>query len=202
MDFLENHIEALIFASPEPIKPQEIRNCLSSLLDAEIPVADVEKALESLLEKYDRTEFAFRIYPVAGGYQFQTKSEYLGIVAILLKQRSKKKLSKSALETLAIIAYRQPISKSEVEKIRGVSSDYAVQKLLEKELIVIRGKADTPGRPLLYGTSERFMEYFGINTLEELPQPKDFAIPDPENPLAGKPDENQGSLFDAPEEEN
>jgi segregation and condensation protein B len=92
----------------------------------------------------------------------------------MLKQQSKKRLSTSAMETLSIIAYKQPISKPEVENIRGVNCDYAIQKLLDKGLIEIQGKSDSVGRPMLYGTSPKFMEYFGINDLTELPTPKDF----------------------------
>jgi segregation and condensation protein B len=93
----------------------------------------------------------------------------------MLKQQSRRRLSNSALETLSIIAYKQPVIKSEIEKIRGVNCDYSIQKLLEKELIEIRGKSDAVGRPLIYGTSAKFMEYFGINDLKDLPTPKDFA---------------------------
>ena len=110
-----------------------------------------------------------------GGYQFLTKPAYQASIGILLKQQSKKRLSNSALETLSIIAYKQPITKSEAEQIRGVNCDYAIQKLLEKELVEVKGKSDGVGRPLMYGTSPRFMDYFGINDLKELPTPKDFS---------------------------
>ena len=93
----------------------------------------------------------------------------------MLKQQSQKRLSTAQLETLSIIAYKQPISKSEMEQIRGVNCDYSVHKLLEKELIIITGKSTGLGRPLLYGTSQKFMDYFGINDIKDLPQPKDFS---------------------------
>ena len=115
-----------------------------------------------------------------GGFQFLTKPAYQASIGILLKQQSKKRLSKSALETLSIIAYKQPVTKAEMEQIRGVSCDYTVQKLLEKELVEIRGKSEGVGRPILYGTSPKFMDYFGINDLKELPTPKDFAVPENE----------------------
>jgi len=105
----------------------------------------------------------------------------------MLKQQSKKRMSNSALETLSIIAYKQPITKSEIEQIRGVNCDYSVQKLLEKELIEIKGKSASVGRPLIYGTSNNFMEYFGINDLKELPTPKDFA---PEENVIGEQSED------------
>jgi segregation and condensation protein B len=175
LKFLESHIEALIFCASEPIQVRDIQACVAEMLDAEVPDEDIELALKNLIRKYDDDRFSFRIYRLGGGYLFKTKPEFQPIIGVWLKHTSKKQLSKAALETLAIIAYQQPITKGEIEQIRGVSSDYAVQKLLDKELIIIKGKADTVGRPVLYGTSEKFMEHFGINSLDELPQPKDFA---------------------------
>ena len=113
-------------------------------------------------------------YNVANGYQFLTKKEYHAVISLLQVQRSKKKLSPAALETLAIIAYKQPVTKLEIEQIRGVNSEYSIQKLLEKELITIVGKSETVGRPILYSPSQQFMDYFGINNLNELPQIKEF----------------------------
>ena len=141
----------------------------------EIAVGDVLESIEAINEQLNDTGFACQIYAIGGGYQFLTKPEYQDTVSVYLKQKSKKKLSASALETLAIIAYKQPITRSAMEQIRGVGCDYAVQKLLEKELIEIKGKADTIGRPVLYGTSQKFMDYFGINHIKDLPQLKDFA---------------------------
>jgi segregation and condensation protein B len=174
MDFLANHIEALIFCSPNPVKPEEIKNAMSEMFEADIPAEDIAATIAKLEEKYTSEEYAFQIYQMGGGYQFLTKPAYQSSIGILLKHRSKKRLSTSALETLSIIAYKQPITKSQVEQIRGVNCDYAVQRLLEKELVEIKGKSDAIGRPILYGTSEKFMEYFGINNLKDLPIPKDF----------------------------
>ena len=106
-------------------------------------------------------------------YQFLTKKKYHPIVNQLQAHRSKKKLSQTAIETLAIIAYKQPITKLEIEQIRGVNCDYTIQKLLEKELITITGKADTVGKPILYSTSSIFMDYFGINSIADLPRSKE-----------------------------
>lgn len=175
MDFLQNHIEALIFCSPSPIKVSDIIACLSEMFGAEVPEADVIGAIQRLEEKYQQDEYSFQLNKAAGGYQFLTKPAYQASIGIMLKQQSKKRLSTSAMETLSIVAYKQPISKTEVENIRGVNCDYAVQKLLDKGLIEIKGKADTIGRPMLYGTTQKFMEYFGISDLTELPTPKDFA---------------------------
>ncbi len=144
------------------------------MFGTDIPEADITGALERLKKKYESDEFAFQLNKTAGGYQFLTKPAYQASIGILLKQQSKKRLSNSAMETLSIIAYKQPISKTDVENIRGVNCDYAVQKLLDKSLVQILGKARTVGRPILYGTSPKFMEYFGINDLSELPTPKDF----------------------------
>lgn len=180
MDFLGQHIEALIFCAQKPIKLAEIKACLSEMFEADIPEADIKKALEGILEKYADNSYPFEVIKSGGGYQFLTKPAYQASISILLKQQSKKRLSTSALETLSIIAYKQPVTKSEIEQIRGVNCDYSVQKLLEKELIEIKGKSDSIGRPLLYGTSDMFMDYFGINDLKDLPTPKDFAQPENE----------------------
>lgn len=174
MDFLQNHIEALVFCSPSPIKVVDIKSCLSEMFNADVPEEDILGAIQRIEEKYGAEEHSFQLFKAAGGYQFLTKPAYQASIAIMLKQQSKKRLSTSAMETLSIIAYKQPISKTEIENIRGVNCDYAVQKLLDKNLIEIVGKADTIGRPMLYGTTSKFMEYFGINELTELPVPKEF----------------------------
>ena len=143
------------------------------MFNADVPEEDIMGAIQRLEEKYQHEDFSFQLFKAAGGYQFLTKPAYQASISILLKQQSKKRLSTSAMETLSIIAYKQPISKTEIENIRGVNCDYAVQKLLDKGLIEITGKADTIGRPMLYGTTMKFMEYFGISDLNELPIPKE-----------------------------
>ena len=189
MDFLGNHIEALIFCAPKAIKTEDIQSCLSEMFEADVPMKDIEKGLEAIAEKYSSEEFPFEVVKSGGGYQFLTKPAYQASIGILLKQQSKRRLSASAMETLSIIAYKQPVTKSEIEQIRGVNCDYTVQKLLEKELVEIKGKSESVGRPLLYGTSDKFMDYFGINDLKDLPTPKDFA--NPENEIGdSKPEEH------------
>jgi segregation and condensation protein B len=153
---------------------EEIQKCLTEMFESEIPKEHILQAIVSLQDKYRNEEYSFGLDHLGGGYQFLTKPAYQVSVSILLKHQSHKRLSTAQLETLSIIAYKQPVTKTEVEHIRGVSCDYSIQKLLEKELITIKGKSDNVGRPLLYGTSEKFMEYFGINQLADLPQPKDF----------------------------
>ena len=175
MDYLANHIQALVFCSPKPITEEEIQDCLKEMFDADVPGEDITSGLDTIKQKFLAEDFAMELVKSGGGYQFLTKPAYQASIGILLKQQSKKRLSNSALETLSIIAYKQPITKSEAEQIRGVSCDYSIQKLLEKELIEIQGKSEGVGRPLLYGTSQKFMDYFGINDLKELPTPKDFS---------------------------
>ena len=178
MDFLHRHIEALIFCAPAPLAVSEISKCLNEMFAAEVPLDHIESAIYDLRKKYNQEDFAFSLEHLGGGYQFLTKPAYQTSIGILLRQQSQKRLSTAQLETLSIVAYKQPITKGEIEQIRGVNSDYSVQKLLEKELIEIKGKSEGVGKPLIYGTSEKFMEYFGINSIKDLPQPKDFSQPE------------------------
>ncbi len=178
MDFLHRHIEALIFCAPEPLTVAEIAKCLSEMFGAAVPLVHIELAISDLREKFSQADFSFSLEHLGGGYQFLTKPAYQASISILLRQQSQKRLSAAQLETLSIIAYKQPVTKGEIEQIRGVNSDYSVQKLLEKELIDIKGKSENVGKPLIYGTSEKFMEYFGINSIKDLPQPKDFSQPE------------------------
>lgn len=175
MNQLEQHIEALIFSSEHSINTDEIKTVLEAVYETEVALPVIEQAIEAIRNKYSDAELALELVRINNGYQFLTKPTYHKVINQLQLQRSKKKLSQAALETLAIIAYRQPITKLEIEQIRGVNCDYTVQKLLEKELISISGKAETVGKPILYGTSELFMDYFGINSTAELPQLKDIA---------------------------
>ena len=145
------------------------------MFDADVPEKDINKAIDELSNKYLDDQYSFNVVKSGGGYQFLTKPAYQGSISILLKQQAKRRLSASAMETLSIIAYKQPVTKGDMEQIRGVNCDYTVNKLLEKGLVEIRGKGDSIGRPILYGTSQRFMDYFGINDLNELPTPTDFS---------------------------
>lgn len=174
MEFLKQHVEALIFASPQPVAVAELKAVAEEAFQTEVKVADIQQAIEALKEQYQAAHFSFELLEIAGGWQFLTKGAYHSTVALHLRQAQKKRLSQAALETLAIIAYKQPVSRPEVEEIRGVNCDYALQKLLEKELVFIAGRSEGPGRPLLYGTTEKFMDYLGINSLMDLPKPKDF----------------------------
>ncbi|PWS29387.1 SMC-Scp complex subunit ScpB [Pedobacter yonginense] len=172
---INQHVEALIFSSIQSISVQEIILALNAVFDEEIVENQVFESIDYLQEKFSAEDSAIGLVDLNNGYQFLTKKQYHETVNQLQLHRSKKKLSQAAMETLAIIAYRQPITKLEIEQIRGVNSDYSVQRLLEKELISIDGKAETPGRPILYSTSSLFMDYFGLNNLTQLPQLKDIA---------------------------
>lgn len=176
MDALTKHIEALIFCAKEPISINDIIACISEIFEAEMEPETIQEAVDSLVNKYESDEHTFGIFSMAGGYVFLTKPAFQHSISVLLKQSAKKRLSTAALETLAIIAYKQPITKAEVEQIRGVNCDYAIHKLLEKELVEMKGKSEGVGRPVLYGTSERFMDYFGINSIKDLPMPKDISL--------------------------
>ncbi|TWR31657.1 SMC-Scp complex subunit ScpB [Mucilaginibacter pallidiroseus] len=173
MENVEQYIEALIFASEQGIRTEEILYCLQAAFDHEFTVQEAEQHIACIRAKYLDHAFAIEVVKINNGYQFLTKKRYHAVISLLQLQRSKKKLSQAALETLAIIAYKQPVTKTDVEQIRGVNCDYSIQKLLEKELIAITGKSETVGKPILYGTSNLFMDYFGINDIAELPQLKD-----------------------------
>ncbi len=174
MNSLESKVESLIFCSPKPIKIVDIIKTFKVSEKEHYSEESILKCIKKIQKKFSDIKFSFEIVESGGGYQFLTKNEFSKLTEILLKQQSRRRLSISALETLSIIAYKQPVTKSEVEKIRGVNCDYTIQKLLEKELINIDGKSDKVGRPLIYSTSERFMDYFGINNLDQLPTIKDF----------------------------
>jgi segregation and condensation protein B len=168
------HIEALIFASDKALSAAEITELINTALGFIEDRADneqVQVAIDGIKEKYDSEFYAFELKQSGGGWQFLTKPEYHKTVALINGDKFIKRLSTASLETLSIIAYKQPITKSEIESIRGVNCDYAVQKLLEKDLVIISGRnEDAVGKPLIYSTSKSFMDYFGINSADELPK--------------------------------
>ncbi|MEO6949010.1 MAG: SMC-Scp complex subunit ScpB [Ginsengibacter sp.] len=171
------HIESLIFASDRPLAEEDILRLLNSALGFIEDIAtseQVEAAISAIAEKYDSEFYSFEVVKSGGGWQFLTKPEYHKTIAQLNGDKFLKKLSSASIETLSIIAYKQPVTKSEMELIRGVNCDYAVQKLLEKDLVVIAGRReDSPGKPLIYTTSKSFMDYFGINSPADLPKIKE-----------------------------
>ncbi len=177
MKNLHLHVEALVFTAKQPITIKEMRDSLFTVTGDTIEESRILAAIDLLKRKYNDEEKSLYAYDLAyinGGYTFLTKPAFHETVSALIDIKAKKRLSTAAMETLSIIAYKQPITKSGIELIRGVNCDYAVQKLLEKNLVAILGRSDAPGRPLLYGTSEFFMDYFGIGSVDELPKLKDI----------------------------
>jgi len=169
------HVEALIFASERPLTQIEMTEIIGQAVELPIELDRIATCVEAIREKYLAEYYPFELKEIGGGYQFLTKKEYHKTVLQINGDKHIKKLSTAAMETLAIIAYKQPITKSEVEYIRGVSADYSIQKLLEKELIVISGRnEEMVGKPLIYTTSKNFMDYLGINSPAQLPQLKDI----------------------------
>lgn len=185
-DQYQNFIEALIFASDKGITISEIQMIFTEMPETAITEEEINVCLQQIQTKFLDNNVTLELVQINGGYQFLTKKEYFPIIKLLHKYRSKKALSQAALETLAIIAYKQPVTKLDVEQIRGVNCDYSIQKLLDKELITISGRSHTVGKPLLYAASDMFMDYFGINSSADLPKLKDLV---PENNEIGSPHE-------------
>jgi segregation and condensation protein B len=172
------HIEALIFASDKPLTSMELTELINNafgFMEEKLTLEQIQTSLDGIIEKYASEFYPFEVRESGGGWQFLTKRDFHKTVAQLNGDKFLKRLSSAALETLSIIAYKQPITKGEIESIRGVSSDYSIQKLLEKELIIISGRnEDMPGKPLVYSTSKTFMDYFGINSAADLPKLKEI----------------------------
>ncbi len=217
---LERYVEALLFASEQPVTTKELTECLQKVFavdqkgitklsevspevsgdskkeenvqdEQETTINEdlLQDVINGLITKYSAENYSFELRKIGGGFQFLTKAPYHESISILLNLKEKKRLSAAALETLSIIAYKQPITKSEIEQIRGVSADYSIHKLLEKDLIEIAGKRDSAGNPVLYEVSQTFLEYFGINSTSDLPQPKEVE-PNTEN-VVGENSETQ-----------
>ena len=177
MDNIYNSIvEALIFSSDEPLKSDEIIRAIKGIDGEEIAITgeEIEEVVANINILLAEAQRPFKIMKIAGGFSFSTKHEFAKYIGYLSNEKSKRRLSQSALETLAIIAYKQPITKPEIEMIRGVNADYIMNTLLEKSLISISGRAETVGRPLLYGTTDEFLKYFGLNKLTDLPKPREI----------------------------
>ena len=162
-------VEALIFASDTPVPENRIKNIVE-----ELSVSQIEEIVEELNAEYKERQNAFQITRIGGGYQFVTRPQFSKYIKKYYKGRSRSRLSRAGLEALAIIAFKQPISRPEIDAIRGVNSDGVVRTLLERNLIYISGRSENIGRPLLYSTSSEFLKYFGINDVSELPKPKEI----------------------------
>jgi len=170
---IKNIVEALIFASDEEITTKEIKDLLDGF-KISVSLKEVDASIEELNSDYEQNSNAFEILKLAGGYVFATRKKFSHFLGKLSAETQRKKLSQSAIETLAIIAYKQPITRTEIEFVRGVNVDYIVNSLLERDLITIKGRADGPGRPILYGTTASFLKVLGLNALEDLPKLKEI----------------------------
>lgn len=174
MNVVALHIESLIFTGNPSISFDELKGAIEDSFEIKLADDELNAHIKQLMDKYASADYAMEIVEVSGGFRFMTKGAYHHTIGIYLRQNTHKKLSKSALETLAIVAYKQPVTKSEIESIRGVNSDYTIQKLLEKDLVEISGRSMGPGKPLLYITTQKFMDYFGLKSLDDMPKLKDF----------------------------
>jgi len=183
-EYVRSTVEALILASPEPIPSRKITRVLE-----DVNSSQVNKAISALNEKYAESGSSFRIRELAGGYQVYILPEYVGYVEELFTRRRKLRLTRAALETVAIVAYRQPVTKSEIEHIRGVASDGVLHNLLEKGMVTIMGRANTVGKPLQYGTTSEFLKFFGLNNITDLPKMSEI-----EELISSNEDQNQTEL--------
>lgn len=200
--YIQKVIEALLFVSDKPVMLEQFKDVFDSLGPGEI-----RSAIQELKNEYENQKRGMVIVEIAGGYQMLSSSEYVSYIRKFFKTRVKEKLSLPALETLAIVAYKQPVSRAEIEIIRGVNSDGVMTHLADKGLVKIVGRKDAPGRPFIYGTSKLFLEYFGLKSLSDLPKLENissFALPQPapEAPVAAsgetlaqeQPSESQAEL--------
>lgn len=158
-------VESLILAAPEPLQGKKIADLLDDFNSSK-----VSKAVAELNDRYVESGSSFRIRELAGGYQFFIMPEFTGYVQEMFARTRKLRLTRAALETLAIVAYKQPVTKTEVELIRGVASDGVIHNLMEKKMLTIKGRAETVGKPLQYGTTDEFLKFFGLNKLVDLPK--------------------------------
>ncbi len=172
-DNFKNIVESLIFASEEEITSKQIRDILVAF-NIKVDTKSIDQSVDDLNEDYKRSLSSFEIIKIAGGYQFSSRKEYGVYVGKLFDEKQKKRLSQSSIETLAIVAYKQPITRSEIEFIRGVNVDYIINSLLERNLVTIAGRATTPGKPILYSTTPTFLKVIGLNSLEDLPKLKEI----------------------------
>lgn len=177
-------VEALILASPEPLPAKKIAEIVEDLTPAK-----VGRAVSELNNRYLEAGSSYRVRELSGGFQFYLIPEFTGYVDELLTRRRKMRLTRASLETLAIIAYKQPVTKSTVEHIRGVASDGVIHNLLQKNMVSIKGRADTVGKPLQYGTGDEFLKFFGLNNLDDLPKMSEI-----EELITSREAENQTEL--------
>ena len=169
MDNLKQTLEAILFTCDEPISPAKLKD----VCGGEPKPEEIKEALAQLKVEYDQAPRAFSLEEIAGGYQLLTRPQYADILSNLKKAKAERKLSVAALETLAIIAYKQPIKRVDVEAIRGAQSGELIRALMERNLVKIAGRDELPGSPLMYGTTKDFLDTFGLKSVEELPRPEE-----------------------------
>lgn len=172
---LSSVIEALIFSSPEPISWEKISSIVQeSEEELQLDRSVILEIVDQLNQRFEENDLSFRIEELGGGFTFTTQPRFHPWLSIFQHENAYRKLSQSAIESLAIVAYRQPITKPEIDQIRGVDSGYIIRQLLEKMLVKVAGRADSPGKPLLYKTTDHFLKHFGINSVKELPKPREI----------------------------
>lgn len=175
LDLILAPIEAMLVSSDRPLKPGALIDALSVHRDWKVSETELSDAIDTLNQQYNETGRAFSIERVSGGYRMMTQAEHAPVIAAMHRSRATTRLSKPALETLAIIAYRQPITRAELEAIRGVACGEVVRTLMERRMVKITGRAEELGRPMLYGTTTQFLDTFGLSSVKDLPKPEEFA---------------------------
>lgn len=170
---LDRAVEALLFAAEEAPSAEEVARAYEQVTGASVAPSEIEAAVARLNAAYREGGRAFRIHRWGAAYRMATVDDMSAFVRALRTQEEEKRLSRALLETLAVVAYKQPVSKPEVDHVRGVNSDYGLQQLLERDFITVVGRSGGVGRPLLYGTTERFLDQFGLGALEDLPRPRE-----------------------------
>jgi len=173
-DELKFAIEALLFASERPLSAEDMKEAF----EEDIPVEEIRRWVESLKSEYETQNRGFRLCEIAGGFQVVTDARFGPVLKRFYQAREKRKLSQASLETLSVIAYRQPVTRADIESVRGVNVDGALKTLLEKGLVRVAGRKDVPGRPILYGTTSEFLERFGLGSLKDLPALSEYTEKD------------------------
>lgn len=172
---LSSVIESILFASPEPVSAIDLTKILNKeVQDLNLSTGDVEELVQQLILKHQRCGLSFGIRKIGKAYQFATEERYNQWLRSFNHVNEQRKLSQTAIETLSIVAYKQPVTKPEIDQIRGVDSGYSVKTLLEKNLVEVAGRKAVPGKPLMYRTTEMFLEHFGLQDVTELPRPREI----------------------------
>ncbi len=194
---LKSAIEALLFASERPLVLDDIKTAFEDSISA----AEIREQLAALKTEYEAQARGFRLVEMAGGFQIATDPKFSYVLKKFYQSREKRKLSQASLETLSVIAYRQPVTKADIEFVRGVNVDGPLKTVLEKGLARIVGRRDVPGRPILYGTTKLFLEHFGLNSLKELAELSKFTEKDLDQNLL-PPEMKNGSTVNEQVEKN